>query len=190
MNDKLNILVIVGTIRNARNSEKIADWYIKEVSKVAGDNIEFSKLDLKELDLPLFNEDFPPAYHQYSDLQNKLAETIDKADGYVFVTGEYNHSIPASLKNLLDYVGSEWNRKPASYVGYGAAGASRAIEHIIQVGAVLGIAPMRTCINVNAVWEALDENGIPKPGYWFGDFEGHIQELEWWASSLKKAREQ
>ena len=188
MNDKLNILVIVGTTRNARNSKKIADWYVKEAQKISGDDILYSVMDLKELDLPFFNEDIPPVYHQYSDLQNKIAKTIEKADGYVFVTGEYNHSIPASLKNLLDYVSSEWNRKPASYVGYGAAGALRAIEHIIQVGVVLGIASMRNCITVNAVWEALDEEGIPKPGYWFGDFESHIQELSWWAGSLKKAR--
>ncbi|MDC7124317.1 MAG: NAD(P)H-dependent oxidoreductase [Spirochaetales bacterium] len=189
MNEKLNILVIVGTTRNARSGKQISDWYISEAQKTAGDLMDFKVVDLQEWDLPLFNEDTPPMYHQYSELQNKIAGEIDKADGFVFVTGEYNHSIPGSLKNLLDYIGAEWNKKPAAYVGYGATGATRAIEHLIQILSCLGVASMRGHITVNAIWDALDGHGIPKDGYWFGDFENHLQELAWWANALKAARE-
>jgi NAD(P)H-dependent FMN reductase len=181
------ILVIVGTTRQGRSGRKVADWYIAEAKKSAP-QVEFELLDVADLDLPLFNEVTPPLYHQYSDVQNKLAETIGSADGYVFVTSEYNHSVPASLKNLIDYISAEWNHKVAAYVGYGAVGAIRAIEHLVQIMAEMRVASTKDHVTINAIWEALDENGVPKPGYQFGDIAAQVTELVWWADALKAAR--
>ncbi len=51
-------------------------------------------------------------------------------DGYIFVTAEYNHSVTGVLKNALDYLYTEVQRKPASFVGYGGTGGARAVEHL------------------------------------------------------------
>ena len=55
---------------------------------------------------------------------------IDQADGFVFVTPEYNHSVSAALKNAIDYLAKEWANKPAGFVSYGGNGGSRAVEHL------------------------------------------------------------
>ena len=49
---------------------------------------------------------------------------MDGFDGYIFVTGEYNHSIPGALKNAVDYLYREWNNKAAGFVSYGSSGGS------------------------------------------------------------------
>ena len=70
----------------------------------------------------------------------KMAEL----DGYIFVTAEYNHRLPAMLKNALDYAYVEYNRKPATFVGYGSAGAARAVEQLRLVLAELQVATLKT----------------------------------------------
>src|SRR6187399_3386141 len=68
-----------------------------------------------------------PSKHEVAQ---RWARKIADLDGFVFVTGEYNHGIPAVLKNALDHVYAEFNRKPATFVGYGNAGGARAIEQL------------------------------------------------------------
>jgi NAD(P)H-dependent FMN reductase len=187
MSDKAKILVIVGTVRQGRVGRKIGEWYLAEARKAAPE-LEFELLDAAEENLPLFNEPVPPLYRQYSSLQEELARKIGAADGYVFVTGEYNHSIPGSLKNLIDYLAVEWGRKVAAFVGYGSVGAIRAIEHLIPVLGYLKVATIPNHITINMVWEALDDQGVPKKGYVFGNIGDQIKELEWWVKALKAAR--
>lgn len=189
---KLNILIIVGTTRQGRSGRKIADWYIGEAQKVAPENVNLELLDVADLDLPVFNEPVSPMMHQYNDIQNNIAEKIGAADGFVFVTGEYNHSIPGSLKNFMDYINAEWAHKAAAFVGYGTVGGARAIEHLIQILAELHVASVAKSFNnvmIRAPWEALDENGVPKPEYISGDIGKQLEELTWWVSALKVARE-
>ena len=188
MIESFKILVVVGTVREGRVGRKIADWYLAEAKRSAPE-LDFELLDVAELNLPLFNETTPPRARQYSPLQEQIAEKIAAADGFVVVTGEYNHSIPGSLKNLLDYVALEWNHKAVTFVGYGAAGAIRAIEHLIQVFSSLGVAATNVHVTINAVWEALDEKDTPKPGYAFGDIATQLKELIWWTRALKTARD-
>lgn len=187
MNDRLQVLVIVGTVREGRVGRKIADWYVSQ-AKAAAPDIDFSLLDIAELELPLFDNASPPASGKYSPVQQKIAKRIADADAFVVVTGEYNHSIPGSLKNFLEYVHAEWNRKAAAYVGYGGSGAIRSIEQLIQVFSYLGVSSIRSHVTINAVWEALDERGVPKSGYVFGDVASQLMELSWWAGALKAAR--
>ena len=128
----LKTLIITSTVREGRTSRKVADWYLAEAKK-SGVDMEFEILDIADLDLPLFDQVAPPMMHQYNDIQNKIAEKVGGADAFVFVTAEYNHSVPGSLKNFVDYINAEWGRKPAAYVAYGTSGGVRAIEHLIQI---------------------------------------------------------
>ena len=187
---KPKILVITSTSRNGRTSRKVADWYISEAKKTNVD-VDLELLDIADLNLPLFNEAVPPMMHQYNDVQNKIADVVGAADGFVFITAEYNHSIPGSLKNFMDYINAEWNHKAAAFVGYGTTGAVRAIEHMIGILAELRVASVANGfdhIHINSPWEAFDENGVPKEGYVHGNIENQLKELSWWASALKAAR--
>ena len=181
------ILVVVGTTRQGRSGRKVADWYMKQAEK-SNPGLSLELLDIADLNLPLFDEPMSPMMHQYTDKQNEIAKLVGDADGFVFVTSEYNHSIPASLKNFLDYINAEWHHKAVAYVGYGAAGAMRSIEHLVGVMTELRAVSIRDQININAIWEALDENGEPKPGYAHGDVGAQLTELKWWADALKVAR--
>lgn len=184
---KPKILVIAGTTRQGRSGRKVADWYLSEAKKAAPE-VDFELVDVAELDLDLFNEPVSPMYHQYSEKQQELAKIVGSADGFVFVTGEYNHSVPGSLKNFLDYLYAEWNHKVAGYVGYGAIGGARSIEHLVQIMTELKVASLRDHVYVNMIWEALDENGVPKEGYVHGDIKAQLTDLLWWANALKAAR--
>src|SRR5579863_5948184 len=129
---KLKIAVIIGATRDARFGDKPAAW-IFELARQR-DELEVELLDLKTFDLPFFNEAATNLWVPSKDpkalaWQKKIAEF----DGYIFVTAEYNHSMPASLKNALDQAYKEWVRKPAAYVGYGGLGAGRAVEHLRMV---------------------------------------------------------
>lgn len=187
---KLHILVIAGTVRQGRVSRKIADWYLAEAKKIHPD-ATYELLDIADWNLPLFSEAMTPMMHQYSELQEKLAAKVGAADAFVFVTGEYNHSVPGSLKNFIDYLNAEWNYKPAAFVGYGTNGGVRSIEHLIQIMSELRVKPLGSSsdhIYINAPWEALDDNGVPKDGYKHGDIGAQLKELSWWGNALKAAR--
>lgn len=188
---KTKILIIVGTVREGRVGRTIADWYVKEAQKIAPD-LEFELLDVKEQNLALFNNPAPPMMGQYGSVQQKLAKKIGSADGFVFVTGEYNHSVPGSLKNFLDYIFAEWNYKAAAFVGYGGAGASRAIEHLIQIMTelkVVSVANTFNNISIPITKPIIDANGNFNPEFAHGDVAKQLQELRWWVNALKTARQ-
>ncbi len=190
--DKTKLLVIVGTTRQGRTGRIVADWYMTQAKNAAPADVELELFDIAELNLPVFDEPVPPLMHQYNDVQNKIADKVDAADGFVFITGEYNHSIPGSLKNFIDYINAEWNHKAAAYVAYGSSGGVRAIEHLIPVMAELRVASVANSsenVTITSPWEAFDDNGTPKEGYVHGDIAKQVESLVWWAKALKAARQ-
>ena len=100
------IAIIVGSTRPGRKAETISQW-VHGIA-AARDDAEFEVVDLADFDLPLLDEPYPPAMHQYQNAHTlRWAETIDRFDGFVFVTPEYNHSLPGALKNAIDYLYAE-----------------------------------------------------------------------------------
>lgn len=187
----IKTLVITSTVRENRSGGKIANWYINEAKKVLPEGMELELLDIEELNLPLFDQPIPPKAQKYNDLQKKISEKISSADAFVFVTGEYNHSLPGSLKNFIDYIYHEWGRKPAVYVGYGTIGGARAIEHLIQIMAEMGVVSVARGsdnVTVSSPWSALDDDGNVKPEFAHGDIKAQLEELNWYATALKSAR--
>jgi len=141
------IAIIQSTTREGRFGEKPAAW-IKTIADRRGD-LSFEPIDLRDWALPLFDEARSPAYGKSENTearrwQAKLAEF----DGYLFVTAEYNRSIPAALKNALDWAYAEWNRKPAAFLGYGPIGAARAVEQLRLMAIELQMAPNRSGVHI------------------------------------------
>lgn len=189
---KPNVLVITSTIRQNRMGRKVADWYISEASKAAPE-VKFEHLDISELDLPFFNEPIDPLSAElsgkYTQQQKQLAKRIGTADGYVFVTGEYNHAVPGSLKNFLDYLApGPWQHKAAAFVAYGSKGGYHAVNNLSFIMAYLGVMTILDTIHIDTIWSALDENGVPKPGHLKGNVKGQLDELLWWVDATKAAR--
>ena len=111
------IKLILGSTRQNRNGKPVADWLVAQ-GKEAGFDVEL--LDLKEVNLPKFEAGVSPMYMPVDTPEAKAwAAQITEADGLVFLTAEYNRSIPGSLKDAIDYLYAEWNGKKASIVSYG-----------------------------------------------------------------------
>ncbi|MER5422578.1 NADPH-dependent FMN reductase [Streptosporangium roseum] len=144
----IRIAVIVGSTRPGRRGEAVARW----VAEVAGRHAAVTAgeatvevVDLAEYGLPLLDEPVPAAFGQYRNAHTvRWAATIDSFDGFVFVTPEYNHSVPAALKNAIDFLYAEWNDKAAGFVGYGIQGGIRAVEHLRLTLAEVKIAGVQT----------------------------------------------
>lgn len=142
MRNMLKIAIIIGTTRPNRKSEQIAKWVYEIASK--RNDAEYELVDLRDYDLPMFDEPNPPSFRKYTKEHTKIwSEKITSYDGYVFVTGEYNHGIPAVLKNAIDYLYYEWHDKPAGFVSYGSAGGARAVEQLREVMGEVHVADVR-----------------------------------------------
>ena len=120
--------VLVGSTRPGRVGEPVARWVAQRAEEHAAFDVEV--VDLAEVDLPMFAEPKHPRLGEYELAHTRsFGATIDRADGFVFVFPEYNHSYNAALKNALDHLNREWAGKPVGLVSYGgvAAGARAAV---------------------------------------------------------------
>ena len=116
----MKIGVIVGSIRKGRTAEKVADWMKETIGQREGAEYEF--IDLADFELPLYDGAGMPMLmnKQYdNDEVTRWSQAIDACDGFIFITPEYNHSVPAALKNAVDTLGPEWVGKPIAFAGYG-----------------------------------------------------------------------
>lgn len=138
---RLIIQILVGSIREGRKSLPVAQW----VGEWAALREEFQAelVDLADWSLPMLSFAKPPAMGLSDDAtQRRWAAKIGAADGYIFVSPEYNHGSSAVLKNALDYLYAEWNRKPAAFVSFGNTGGARAVEQLRGVAIELRMAAL------------------------------------------------
>src|SRR5579864_5003850 len=146
----MTISVIVGSTRLGRFSEKPAQWIFQQLKK--RDAIEARLLDLRDFPMPFFDQPMPPARpgrQPYEhDVVKKWTAQIAASDGFVFVTPEYNYGTSAVLKNAIDWVYPEWNRKAAAYVSYGSVMGARAVQQLRETAIELQLAPVRSSVHI------------------------------------------
>ena len=188
----LKVKVILGSTREGRHGEKVGE-YIKALAATEP-NWDVEYVDLKTLDLPLYAEPVSPSFRENIDSLPPVAQEwsrkIEEADAYIIITPEYNHGYPAPLKNAVDWLFKEWNRKAVAFVSYGAMlGGVRAVEQLRQVVAELHMVSTRGQVVVPMVWEAFAENGQPKDAAMESRVRSVFTELSWWGNALKVARE-
>ncbi len=184
------IAIIISTTRDVRFGDKPARW-IYESASTRGD-AEFEIVDLRDFPMPFFNEAASNAYMpSTNEVAQRWQEKVAEFDGYIFITAEYNRSVPAVLKNALDYAYPEWRRKPAACVGYGSVGAARAIEQLRLMCIELQMAPTRTGVHIQGAdfmavrqGRAFEEFAYLQP-----NVNTMLDELLWWTNALKAARE-
>lgn len=187
---KPHIGIVVATTREGRFADKPAAW-IRDIAAARGD-MEVELLDLRDYPMPFFAEAASPAWAAPKDeVARRWGQKVAAMDGFIFVTGEYNHGVPAVLKNALDYAYREFNRKPAAYVGYGGVGAARSIEQLRLINIELQMAPTRSAVHIAGA----DFIGMFMHGKTFADMQ-HLEpaarslldDLLWWTRALKSAR--
>jgi NAD(P)H-dependent FMN reductase len=187
MHKRPKIAIIISTTRPGRFADIPTDWLFNIASE--RDDAEFEIVDLRDYPMPFFEEKMP--LHM-APPQNEVAvrwgRKIASFDGYIFVTAEYNHSIPAVLKNALDYLFPEIQRKPATFLGYGGTGAARAIGHLQQI---LATASLKYNVHIGMI-ELL---GMQREGKSMADYpylddyaKRMLDEIVWWTDTLKEGR--
>jgi NAD(P)H-dependent FMN reductase len=131
----------------------------------ARDDLATEVVDLLAWDLPWYRAAEVPARAAYRDEATiRWAAKVAEADGFVFVTPEYNHGYPAALKNALDLVYAEWSHKPVTFVTYGgSAGGVRAAEQLVQVAVELKMAPLRAQVHIPMAGRVFGRDGRGEP---------------------------
>jgi NAD(P)H-dependent FMN reductase len=189
---KLKIGVIISTTRATRFGHKPAQW-VHDIA-AQNENLDVEIVDLRDYPMPFFDE---AASNAWAPSQNPEAlrwqKKVAEFDGYIFVTAEYNHSMPAVLKNALDYSALEWNKKAAGFVGYGGVGGARAVEHLRGIAAELELATVKTGVYIQgadfmAVWREGKE--LKDITYLQAGVKDMVDQLVWWTAALKTARDQ
>jgi NAD(P)H-dependent FMN reductase len=193
MTAKPKIALIIGSTRKTRFADKPAQWMLKQAQ--ARDDMTVELVDLRDFDLPLFDEPASNMWMPSSDpravaWQNKLAEF----DGYIFVVAEYNRSVTGALKNALDQAYKEWVRKPMAAIAYGSVGGTRALEHLRLIAVELQMVPTRNAVHIGmADFFRIHPLGSNAP---IEEIEAHIlpaakstlDDLVWWAKATMAAR--
>jgi NAD(P)H-dependent FMN reductase len=183
----IRIAVVTGSTRPGRNNEAVARWVLELAER--RNDAEFELVDIADHALPLLDETVPPSLGQYAhDHTKRWAAKIAAFDGYVFVTPEYNHSIPAALKNAIDYLFAEWNNKAAAFVSYGGAGGVRAVEQLRQVMAELMIADVRAHVALS-MFRDFENFSVFKPNPRHEpELATLLDQLISWATALRTLR--
>ncbi|MGA3122093.1 MAG: NAD(P)H-dependent oxidoreductase [Polyangiaceae bacterium] len=192
----LKLQIIVGSTREGRHADSVVHW-LTPVAKAHG-AFDVEVLDLRDWPLPFFQEtiatvgDFKnPTYSQ--PVVKKWNQKIAEGDAFLFVTSEYNHSVPGVLKNAIDsvFLSFGFRHKPAGMVGYsvGAAAGSRAVEHLAQIGFETEMHALRDSVLIGLVHEAFrKDDGAPVNSALNIALKITLDDLAWWGGVLKPAR--
>lgn len=178
----LHVAVIIGSTREGRFGPTVANWFTRQAQ--LRDDTEIDLIDLADVRLPAVHPLRPNA-----EVAAYL-ERIDRADGFVIVTPEYNHGYPAALKHALDLPHREWGAKPVAFVSYGGmAGGLRAVEQLRQVFAELHTVTVRDTVSFHMAHALFDAAGEPvDPTGCNAAARTMLDELVWWARALRNAR--
>ncbi len=186
----LNTAVIYGSARRGRQGIKAARFVVRKLEE-RGHAVTL--VDSLEHPLPLLDL----MYKEYEKgtapkAMQTVGEVLNTADGFIIVSAEYNHSIPAALKNLLDHFQSEYLYKPSAIVTYSAGpfGGVRALINLRAILAELGTPSIPSAFPVSQIHDAFDDDGNPLDQAYDERIVKFLDEYEWYANALKHARSQ
>lgn len=185
------ILVFYGSYRSDRQGIRLADFLVRAF-QARGADAEL--IDARAIGLPMLDR----MYKEYPagdapEALERLAGKIRAADGFVFVTGEYNWGQQPGLKNLTDHFLEEWFWRPAAIASYSAGRLAGAHASVAWHGTLteMGMVVISSTLTVGGIGHALDESGEP-----IGDggaalartFPRFADDLAWWAEAAREQR--
>ena len=153
------LTVIIGSTRPGRVGAAVGQWFAARAREYGGVDVEVA--DLAAINLPMLDEPKHPQLRQYVHQHTwDWSALIDRADAVVFVTPEYNHGYPASVKNAIDFLYHEWADKPVGFVSYGGVSAgTRSVQQLKSVVTAVGMVPVIDAVNIPFVAQFVDGNG-------------------------------
>ena len=182
------ILVFYGSYRSDRMGIRLAHFVVEGL-RARGDDVEL--IDAKEVNLPMLDRMYKE--HKKGEAPGaleQLAEKIRTADGFVFITGEYNWGMQPGLKNLTDHFLEEWFWRPAAIASYSAGRFAGARAATAWHGTLseMGMVVVSSTISAGPIAQTLDEAGKP-----IGDggkalahaFPRFADDLTWWVEAAK-----
>jgi NAD(P)H-dependent FMN reductase len=185
------ILVFYGSYRSDRMGIRLASFVVEGL-RARGEDVEF--IDAKEVGLPMLDR----MYKEYPKgaapaVLEKLAGQIRNADGFVFITGEYNWGIQPGLKNLTDHFLEEWFWRPVAIASYSGGRLSGARAATAWHGTLseMGMVVISSTIGVGPIAQTLAADGKP-----IGEggkaleraFPRFADDLMWWVEAAKAQR--
>jgi NAD(P)H-dependent FMN reductase len=182
----MKVSLILGSVRANRQGIKALRFAENILKKK---NWEITVIDACEWELPLLNKMYKSMDEPEEKFVN-LHHTLNSSDGYFFVTAEYNHSIPAALKNLLDHYQKEYFFKPAAILSYSQTGFGgvRATEHLRLICIELGMSPISSFFAISKIQDTLDDNGESGDGKLEEKTDKFLNEFEWYLEAFKEQR--
>lgn len=186
----LKTAVVYGSARRDRQGIKAARFMVRKL-EVRGHEVEL--VDTQTYQLPMLDL----MYKEYEtgsapQAMETVAEIFRSTDGFIIVSAEYNHSVPAALKNLLDHYQTEYLYKPSGLVTYSAGpfGGVRGLVNLRGILAELGTPAIPSALPILRVQEAFDEGGKALDPRYDKSVVRFLDEYEWYARALKAAREE
>src|SRR5437660_2759277 len=178
----LFIPLILGTARQERQSEHVARFVFEQTKKRAG--VETELIDVRILPMRLDD-----AGEQMKD--PAFSSTIERCDGLILITPEYNHGYPGLLKHALDMNLKEYIHKAVGICGVSAGpfGGARAIENLLPVMRELGLVAIFEDVNFGGVGTLFDEPGNLLDNKFVGRVNNFLDELIWMTRALRYGRE-
>jgi NAD(P)H-dependent FMN reductase len=187
--------IITSTSRPGRSADKVLPWLTNRFATDGRFDVEV--LDLREWRLPLFQETREslgdPTDPTYSDpIVRAWNRKVAEGHAFVFLTAEYNHSIPGELKNAIDnvFVSYAFRNKPTAYVGYSGSnvGAARAVEHLAHVMIEAEAVALRNTVLIGGVGAAFDDADEPVNPATEAALRVMRDDVAWWSTVLDRAR--
>ncbi len=180
--------VIYGSARGARQGIKAAKFVMKKLEE-RGHTVTL--VDSEAHPLPMLDrmyKEYPEG--EAPEAMEAVAEALRSADGFVVLAAEYNHSVPAALKNLLDHYASEYLYKPSAIVTYSAGpfGGVRALVNLRAILAELGTPSIPSAFPISGVGRAFDDEGNALDDSYDRRIVKFLDEYEWYTNALRKAR--
>ncbi|PVC82044.1 FMN reductase [Streptomyces sp. CS090A] len=190
MDNKPKLVIIIGSVREGRFGAAVASWVAEQAD--AHGAFDVTVVDLADSEIPLALPAASPKYagdaYPRPAGMAELTSALESADAFVVVTPEYNHSYPASLKAAIDWHFTQWEAKAVAFVSYGgAAGGRHAVLHLENVLTELHAVTIREGLvfpNYFTTWQDGRPLAPEAPGY----AKTLLDQLAWWATSLRSAR--
>ncbi len=178
----LFIPVVLGTAREGRRSEHVANFVLSQISGREG--IETELIDVREYAQVATNNSGS------TELQKKYCTTMTRADGLIVVSPEYNHGYPGELKMMLDMAYEHYAKKPIGICGVsmGGLGGVRMVEQLRLVSIELHMVPIREAVYFSSVQNLFDERGGIQDDSYEKRVATMLDELIWYAGTLKQGR--
>lgn len=184
----LKIKVITCSTRPGRVGPTVSAWIAGEAR--ARDGFDIEVVDLADLALPVYDEPKHPSLQDYTHNHTKRwSAIVDEADGFIFVTPEYDFFPPASVVNAVQYLLLEWAKKPAGVVSYGGvSGGLRAMQVLRTLLGNVGMVALNKSVPIPFVSKKIEDGKLVANDEMGQGAGAMLDELEKWGAALKPMR--